>query len=138
MMDAGNAGQSFTIGKLSKASGVNIETIRYYERIGLLPAPPRSQSGYRQYAMQHLQLLRFIRRGRELGFSLDDIRSLLALQVGGLACGEVQVMTQKHIAELDQRMAGMQRLRDQLADLERQCAGGAAQHCPVIEDLLGD
>lgn len=138
MADKSSAAHSFTIGKLSKASGVNIETIRYYERIGLLPEPPRSESGYRQYAAQHLQVLRFIRRGRELGFSLDDIRNLLALQAGGLACGEVQVMTQKHIAELDQRMADMQRLRDQLADLERQCAGGAAQHCPVIEALLGD
>lgn len=127
----------YSIGKLSKATGVKVETIRYYERIALLPSPPRTASGYRQYDQWHREQLSFIRRGRELGFSLDDIRSLLELQRGGMACAEVQRMARKQIAELKQRIDDLTRLRKQLMTLEAQCHGGEAVACPVVEALLG-
>ncbi|MDH3920601.1 MAG: MerR family transcriptional regulator, partial [Rhodospirillales bacterium] len=87
-----------TIGALSKNTGCNIETIRYYERIGLLPAPPRSAGGHRLYGEVLLKRLTFIRRGRELGFTLDDIRGLLGLVDGGAyTCAEVKALTLDHL-----------------------------------------
>lgn len=135
-MPAAKHATHFTIGKLSQATGVKVETIRYYEHIGLLPEPPRSASGYRQYTRRHQDLLSFVRRGRELGFALDDIRNLLALQQGGMACGKVQTLTRQHLQALDARIRDLTRLREQLSLLEQQCAGGNARSCPVVAALL--
>ena len=89
--------RELTIGALSERSGVNIETIRYYERADLLPAPPRTQGGHRIYGGDSLKRLVFIRRGRELGFTLDEIRNLLGLMRGGHPCGEVQAVALAHL-----------------------------------------
>ena len=89
--------KEITIGKLSSQTGVNIETIRYYEKEGILPAPPRTEGGHRLYAEEHLKRLMFVRRSRELGFSLDEIRTMLDMVDGGnLTCAEVKNITLKH------------------------------------------
>ena len=101
---------SITIGKLSQATAVNVETIRYYERIGLLAAPLRTSSGYRSYTAQDVARLRFIKRGRELGFSLEEIRTLVELaDQPGHACSDVDRLVQTHLVEVRQRIADLQR-----------------------------
>src|SRR3546814_15833156 len=98
----------YGIGALSDRTGVNVETIRYYERIGIMPEPPRTAGGHRLYDSRHLKRLAFIRRGRELGFSLDAIRALLRLVVGGdYPCGEVHETTLAHIAEHRHKVASL-------------------------------
>ena len=126
-----------TIGVLSKYTGCNIETIRYYERIGLLPSPPRSAGGHRLYGESHLKRLTFIRRGRELGFSLDDIRALLGLvDGGGYTCAEVKTVTLDHIDEVRRKLADLRRLERVLKDMAAQCEGGDVPDCPVIDALF--
>lgn len=127
--------QQLTIGPLSKRAQVNIETIRYYEREKLLPAPPRSDSGYRLYGEDHLHRLVFIRRSRELGFSLDEIRNLLRMVDGGYTCGEVQQLTLEHLASIRRKLADLRRLERTLKTVASQCDGGTVPHCPVIDAL---
>ena len=127
---------SATIGALSEGSGVNIETIRYYERIGLLPAPPRSAGRHRLYGEPHRQRLIFIRRARELGFSLDEVRALLGL--GGnhdLTCGEVRALTQRHIAAIRDKVRDLKRLERILSDLAAQCKADKVPECPILDAL---
>lgn len=127
-----------TIGALSESTGVNIETIRYYERIGLLPAPPRSAGRHRQYADAHRQRLVFIRRARELGFSLEEIRALLGLGGGhDLACGEVRALTQHHIAAIRERVRDLRRLDRILSDLAAQCRADKVPTCAILDALNG-
>ncbi len=126
-----------TIGILSRNTGCNIETIRYYERIGLLPAPPRSAGGHRLYGEAHLKRLTFIRRGRELGFTLDDIRGLLGLVDGGAyTCAEVKALTLDHLGEVRRKLADLRRLEKALEDMASECDGGAVPDCPVIDALF--
>jgi MerR family mercuric resistance operon transcriptional regulator len=128
---------SLTIGVLSKNTGCHIETIRYYERIGLLPAPPRSAGGHRLYGEAHLKRLTFVRRGRELGFTLDDIRGLLGLVDGGeYTCAEVKALTLDHLGEVRRKLADLRRLEKVLKDMAAQCDGGAVPDCPVIDALF--
>ncbi|MBI3707583.1 MAG: helix-turn-helix domain-containing protein [Proteobacteria bacterium] len=127
---------TFPIGKLSARTGCNIETIRYYERIKILPAPPRSPAGQRVYDESHLRRLHFVRRARELGFPLDRIRELLAMEDGGVTtCGEVQRITLDHLAEIGRKIADLRRLERTLRDTAAKCVGGAMPECPVIEAL---
>src|SRR5215207_8444673 len=106
----GEGHQEFTIGKLSEGTGVHIETIRYYERIGLLPAPPRSEGGRRLYSTEHLARLIFLRRSRELGFSLEEIRTLLRLVEGGdYTCGDVKALTMQHLQNVRQKMRDLRK-----------------------------
>ena len=128
----------FTIGSLSRRTAVNIETIRYYERAGLMPAPPRTSGGHRLYGSDHERRLKFIRRSRELGFSVDEVRALLGLVDGGYTCGEVQALTLKHLAEVRKKVADLQRLEATLADISSRCEGGKLPDCPVVEALLGE
>ncbi len=98
--------RSLTIGRLAASAGVNLETVRYYERIGLMPAPARTEGGHRSYEPEHAQRLRFIRRSRELGFGIDAIRRLIALSEPGVqACCQVRDMAQDHIA-VNRRLKG--------------------------------
>ena len=127
--------EPMTIGPLSKRTQVNIETIRFYEREKLLPAPPRSDGGYRLYGDEHLRRLVFIRRGRELGFSLDEIRDLLLMVDGGYTCGEVQELTLEHLARVRDKLADLRRLEKTLKSIAAQCVGGVIPHCPVIDAL---
>jgi MerR family mercuric resistance operon transcriptional regulator len=127
---------AITIGALSRRTGVNIETIRYYERIKMLPAPPRTEGGHRVYGPVQIQTLAFIRRSRELGFTLDEIRALLDL--GGpvrAPCAEVREIAAKHLGSIRAKIADLRKLEDLLAGTIDRCEGGAAPECPVLEIL---
>src|SRR5215831_8343765 len=125
-----------TIGALSRQTGVNIETIRYYERIGLLPAPPRSRGRHRIYDDNHQRRLIFIRRSRALGFSLDATRDLLGLARGhGLNCAEVKDLTDVHIADIRAKIRDLRRLDRILTDLAARCRGTNVPDCPILEAL---
>ena len=122
--------------ELAQQSGCNIETVRFYEKQGLLPAPPRTAGGQRDYAPEHLKRLTFIRRSRDLGFTLDEIRNLLALVDGrDWTCAEVKAITVKHLADIRCKVADLQRLARILEKMAAQCEGDAVPECPVIDAL---
>ena len=127
------------IGELAKRAEVPIETVRYYERRGLMTAPSRRPSGYRSYEAQDLEQLRFIRRGKMLGFTLDEIRELLRLSRSDDADrGEVRTLAQRRLADVEQKLRELQSVRDVLADLVQACSGqGRVAGCPIIERVLG-
>ena len=130
-------GQRLTRGVVAERSGVNIETVRYYERIGLLPEPPRSVGGHRLYNEDLLRRLNFIRRSRELGFTLDEIRGLLRLVDGGdYTCGEVEALTSAHLEEVRRKLADLKRMEKVLREMVARCEGGEVPECPVIEALF--
>ena len=132
----GNLGGSgIAIGELSRRAGCNIETIRYYERIGLLPHPRRS-GRYRNYDPADAGRLAFIRRARELGFPLDEVRTLLALAGDGAeTCHEARELAAAHLADVRARIADLQRMQRTLADHIRSCDAGNNVACPLIESL---
>ena len=125
------------IGELSRRSGCNIETIRYYERIGLLPRPPRSASRYRLYGRDDVNRLTFVRRARELGFSLDEVRALLALSAdqGRETCVEVRELAVGHLADVRAKIADLRAMERALADAVRRCDAGEPAGCPLIDAL---
>lgn len=124
-----------TIGALARASGVNLETVRFYERSGLLPEPQRSASGYRHYQDQDVRRLRFIRRGRELGFSLEEIRSLLDLAAHPEhPCDAADRMAREHLDAIEARIRDLQNMRAELGKLV-DCHSGHAEHCRLLEAL---
>ena len=128
--------EDLPIGRLSRLSGVNIETIRYYERINMLPAPPRTASGRRIYDATHLRMLAFIRRARELGFSLDEIRALIRL--GGpdkASCREVRAIAAHHLESIRAKLDDLKKLERLLAKTVAQCSGRTAPDCPVLDIL---
>lgn len=126
-----------TIGELGRASGVHLETIRYYERIGLMPAPARTDGGHRVYDDTHRRRLTFIRRARELGFSLDQIRELLDLSANaGEPCGAVLGIAGAHLAEVRRKIADLTRLEAILAEAVARCAETPiGPECPVLSML---
>jgi MerR family transcriptional regulator, mercuric resistance operon regulatory protein len=128
--------QTMRRGELAELSGCNIETVRFYEKRRLMPAPPRTAAGHRDYAPEHLARLTFIRRSRELGFTLDEVRNLLALVDGSdWTCAEVRAMTVEHLADVRRKIADLERLARILQDMAAQCDGGAVPECPIIDDL---
>lgn len=128
--------RTFTIAALAKASGVHLETVRYYERVGLMPEPKRAANGYRNYGREHVKRLSFIRRAREIGFSIGAIRDLLALaEPGRAACAEVLTLTAAHLAEVRAKIADLRKLEAILADAVESCSTERAPVCPVL-DLL--
>ena len=127
---------SVSIGELSKHSGVNIETIRYYERIKMLPAPPRTASGRRLYGPTEKRTLAFIRRSRDLGFTLEEIRALLAL--GGpdrAPCADVHKIASAHLANVRKKLSDLVNLESILAETVAHCSDGASPDCPVLDIL---
>ncbi len=128
--------RTITIAALAKASGVHLETVRYYERVGLMPEPQRAVNGYRNYRPEHVKRLSFIRRAREIGFSIDAIRDLLALaEPGRASCAEVQTLTAARLAEVRAKIADLRKLEAILADAVERCSTEIAPVCPVL-DLL--
>jgi MerR family transcriptional regulator, mercuric resistance operon regulatory protein len=128
--------RQFTIGNLSELTGVNVETIRYYERTNVLPAPPRTDNGRRVYQSTDVRILAFVRRARELGFSLDDVRTLLRL--GGpekASCREVRRIATHHLDDIRRKMADLRKLERLLAKTIAQCTGTTAPDCPVLDIL---
>jgi MerR family mercuric resistance operon transcriptional regulator len=128
---------SLSIGELSRRTGVNIETIRYYERIKMLPAPPRTASGRRVYGPAETRSLTFIRRSRELGFTLEEIRVLLALSIddGKNTCAEVRELAARHLADVRAKIADLRAMARVLADAVRRCDVGEVPGCPLIDTL---
>jgi Cu(I)-responsive transcriptional regulator len=127
---------TLSIGALAHQTGTKIETIRYYERIGLLPAPARTVGNYRAYAPHHLERLSFIRRGRDLGFSLDAVRALLRLADDRTAsCAEVDRIARSHLLEVERKLADLAALRAELRQLIEQCGHGTVAECRIIEAL---
>ena len=127
------------IGELSKQTGTNIETIRYYERVGVLPAPARSSGGYRLYGIAHLKRLNFIRRARALGFSIGEVRTLLRLaDERKRPCAEVRVVAEAHLHDVRAKIADLRRMERVLKATVTRCASGQRGHCPVIEALYRD
>ena len=126
-----------SIGELAARAGVNLETVRYYERIGLMPEPARTEGGHRSYGEGHRQRLTFIRRGRELGFGLDEIRLLLELaSPHRRSCDEVRTLAERHLVAVRAKIADLTRLESVLSDTIRYCRpGSAAPACPVLDML---
>jgi MerR family mercuric resistance operon transcriptional regulator len=132
---------NYKIGTLSQRTGVHIETIRYYERIGLVPEPPRINGRFRTYNNQDATRLNFIRRCRELGFSLDEIRGLQKLAVGGEAsCAEVGKAAKHQLAAINQKVKDLKRMATTLRALTQDCvcADEPAPACPMLETLMRD
>ena len=125
----------FPIGRLSGETGVNIETIRYYERIGLMAKPPRSDGGRRLYDGAASRRLGFIRRARELGFSIDEIRTLIGVSLGKGRCADVHALTVQHLSDVRAKIADLKKLERTLAKTAERCARDASPDCPIIEAL---
>lgn len=124
------------IGQVSAASGCQIETIRYYERIGLLKAPARTEAGYRHYTEDDIDRLRFVTRGRALGFSLDEIASLLRLaQDQGLSCDDVDRLARAHLADVQQRVGDLLRIQEELQRAIEGCRGTQRSQCSILQAL---
>ncbi len=131
-----NDDASLTIGTLGKRTGVNIETIRYYERIGLLPEAARSAGNYRVYGPAHVRRLVFIRKARDLGFPLEVVRALLELSdQPDRPCAVVDHLVEEQLAEVERKLSDLHRLRDELDRLAHQCRGGSISECRIIEAL---
>lgn len=127
------------IGALSEQTGVKVPTIRYYERIGLLPDPDRAENNRRIYRPDAVRRLRFIRHARELGFELDAIRQLLALADDPQrSCRDADVIARAHLAEIDGKIGRLTALRRAMQDMIEQCARGKVKDCRVIEVLAND
>jgi MerR family copper efflux transcriptional regulator len=124
------------IGQAAKRSGLSAKMIRYYESIGLLHAANRTDAGYRLYGDEDLHTLAFIKRSRDLGFSLEEVGKLLTLwQDRGRASADVKALAHQHIVELNQKIAEMTGLRDTLEDLVKHCQGNDRPDCPILKDL---
>jgi DNA-binding transcriptional MerR regulator len=126
----------YSIGALGEATGVKVETVRYYERVGLMPAPARTEGNYRSYSEDHLARLSFIRRARDLGFPLDQVRALLGLADSSMEnCAEVDAIARRHLAEVDRKLTDLRALRRELNELVGQCGLGSIAECHIISAL---
>ncbi|MBX6368589.1 MAG: helix-turn-helix domain-containing protein [Rhodospirillales bacterium] len=128
--------EGLNIGELGRRTGTNVETIRYYERIGLLEPPARTAAGYRSYRADDVQRLSFVRRARALGFSLDEIRELLGLADDkSHACEDVDRIARRHLADVEAKIAQLQALRRELQRIIGQCRGGTIADCRILGAL---
>lgn len=128
--------RAYPIGEMFRRSGVNIETIRYYERIGIMPAPDRTAGGNRQYHPDHLKRLFFIKRSRELGFRIEEIRILLSMvDSREFSCADVHQITVAHLSEVRSKIADLRKLEKVLKQMAAECSRGDVPECPIIETL---
>lgn len=128
-----------SIGRVGTATATKVETIRYYERIGLLPKPGRSSGNYRLYANEHVHRLAFIRRARELGFAIEDVRELLDLaRHRERPCAGIDQIAARHLVTIEAKIATLKRLRRELRDTLLACAGGRVAECRVVQALSPD
>ncbi len=125
------------IGEVADRAGVNLQTIRYYDREGLLPEPPRLESGYRMFPQDAVRRVRFIMRAQELGFTLSEIKALLALRIERKrGSAEVQRLAQAKIADIEQKIRTLQAMKKVLKELAERCPGcGPTSECPILESL---
>jgi len=124
-------------GELAREAGVNVETIRFYERKGLLPEPPRRSSGYREYPLEAVRRIRFIQRAKELGFTLREIKGLLELRVNPeTTCGLVRERATEKIADVKRKIADLRKIEKALRQLTASCSGsGPKESCPILYHL---
>jgi len=128
--------ENFSIGDLAKATDTKVVTIRYYERVGLLPKPERTAGNYRSYSAAHLGRLSFIRRARDLGFTIEQVRDLLSLSdQRDRSCDAVDAIACAHLAEVERKIADLQALRHELGSIIDQCGCGTIAECRIIEAL---
>ena len=129
--------ETYSIGQLAKKANVNLETIRYYERRGILPEPLRNKSGHRQYSIKDLRRTEFIKRTQSLGFSLQEVSDLLSLRVeSGKTCGDVKQQVKSKLIYIEEKIETLQRMREVLKRLETNCPGkGPLNECPILEAL---
>ena len=129
--------ESLTIGKVAHHGGVKVQTIRYYERRGLLPKPARTAAGYRMYSDDAVRRLRFIRQAQALGFSLSEIEELLSLRMRpGTTCGDIRQRARQKITAVNRKIDELQRIKDALSKLARACHGeGPTSECPILDAL---
>lgn len=126
----------YSIGALAEATGTKVETIRYYERVGIIPEPARTAANYRSYGKSHLWRLSFARRARDLGFTLDQVRTLLGLADSkDRDCCEVDAIARAHLADIDRKIADLRALRIELRDIIGQCQRGNIADCHIIDAL---
>jgi len=136
MSDFTNA-RGYPIGEMSKRTGVNIETIRYYERIKIMPQPDRTAGGNRQYNHEQLKRLSFIKTSRELGFSIDEIRELLEMvDRQDFTCGEVHGLTVGHLTSVREKIKGLRKLEKALVGMASECSQGDVPDCPILDALF--
>ncbi len=128
--------REYTRAKIAKAAKVNLETVRFYEKIGLLPNPPRAANGYRTYSSEHLKRLNFIRRGRELGFSNAEIGNLLKMMDGNYACDQVKNIALVNVSVIANKIADLTRMKLTLEAIAAECRGGQTPECAIIDKLL--
>lgn len=122
---------------LAKRTGVNLETVRYYEKIGLMPEPLRSAGRHRIYGPKDLRRLLFIKRCRDLGFTLQETRELLELVDGGdYTCAEIRDRTSSHLSDVDAKIRDLSKMRGTLRKMVAKCDGGLVPDCPIVDDLL--
>lgn len=125
-----------TIGQLADATGAKVETIRYYESIGLLEAPARTAGNYRAYSSDHLARLSFIRRARDLGFTLEEVRALIGLsEQRGQSCGDIDALARAHLADIDRKIADLRALKRELTRVVESCDRGVVDNCKILEAL---
>lgn len=132
--------EQLTVGELAKRGDVNLETIRYYERRGLMPKPPRSASGYRLFSPESVRRIRFIKRAQELGFSLKEIKELLALQVSADGTSaNVRERAEAKIADIEEKIKTLRAMRKALGLLTNACCGqGSVSECPILESFSSE
>jgi MerR family mercuric resistance operon transcriptional regulator len=136
MTDEPRKSESCTIGEASTQTGCHVETIRYYERIGLLSAPARTERGHRIYRSDDLKRIGFITRSRSLGFALREIADFLNLiDEGDYTCAEVKAITLDQIASVRRKIADLERMREGLERLAKACDGGRTPDCPIVDEL---
>lgn len=130
---------ALTIGQVARRSGVGIETVRFYEREGLLAQPPRSSSGYRQFNEDVIARLQFIQRAKELGFTLNEIKELLSLRMDGeRTCADVRSHAEAKIADIESKIKSLQRMKKALVRMTRECSDrGSDSECPILDALDG-
>ncbi len=122
--------------ELAEQTGCHLETIRYYEKTGMLPDPPRTAAGYRVYDNSHVIRLRFILRARELGFSIQQIRGLLELVDGSRqTCADVKALTELHLAAVREKIADLHRMEDVLSNAAARCSGDEVPECPILDTI---
>ena len=132
-------GKKYSIGQLAKESACKVETVHYYEKIGLMPEPPRTEGGHRVYALSHVKRLNFIRRSRELGFKIEQIKDLLKfIDEPNHYCGEVKAMAMEQARAMQEKIDDLQRLQSALNEMVTQCKGSnnAIDECPIVDALF--
>ncbi|KAF0677166.1 MerR family transcriptional regulator [Profundibacterium mesophilum] len=122
--------------ELARLTGCNLETIRYYENVGLMPDPPRSPAGHRRYGRAHVERLSFVMRARELGFTMEEIRGLLSLvDRGGHTCAEVEGVGRHHLGVVRAKIRDLQAIETRLSDTIARCSGADTPECPLLDVL---